>query len=234
MIPICISIQDAISAIRSAPLDALRSAAWLEHEFLPSLGLHEAGTWPMHLVPFQGKGVRSWQWPNQFGRYLANLSGRKIDSYLELGISHGGTFIITSEYLRRFNPMVSAFGIDLEIMPAVRAYQEIAEDVTISETSTQSTQTSRIISGRRWGLAFIDADHSERGCWADYQAVRDFTRLVAFHDISNDVFLGVGAVWQRLMNAFPRMRTHEFIEQYQDVMRRHNRIDYGIGLLELE
>jgi cephalosporin hydroxylase len=94
-----------------------------KHEFLPALGLHEAGTWPEHLLRFQDLGIQSWQCPSQFSRYLANLSGRRIDSYLELGISHGGTFIITSEYLRRFNSSVPAVGIDTEIKAGVKYYE---------------------------------------------------------------------------------------------------------------
>jgi cephalosporin hydroxylase len=234
MIPICRSVQDAVSAIRSVPVDALRSAAWLEHEFLPALGLHAVGTWPEHLVRFQGLGLQSWQWPNQFSRYLANLSGRRIDSYLELGISHGGTFIITTEYLRRFNSSVPAVDIDIEIKAGVKYYQEIAQDVTVIESGTQSAAVIRTISEAQWGLALIDADHSEEGCWADYQAVRHFARLAAFHDITNDVFPGVGAVWGRLTATFPRTRTFEFTDQYPDVMRRHNRADYGIGLVEMD
>jgi cephalosporin hydroxylase len=223
-----------VEAIRAAPLEALRSAAWLEYEFLPFLGLNDLGTFPPHLKEFCGKGVKSWQWPNQFAPYLATLSARKIDSYMELGLFHGGTFIITVEYLRRFNPSVTAVGIDMDVKPGVRAYQEIAEDITIIEGNTRSAEALRVMASRIWGLVLVDGDHSEQGCWADYQAVRNFTRLAAFHDISNDVFPGVGAVWTRLAEAFPRHKTHEFISQYQDVIRHQNRIDYGIGLLEVQ
>jgi hypothetical protein len=233
MLPVCRSTEDAVAAIRSAPLDALRSAAWLEYECLPALGLHRQGTWPDHLSRFQGTGVESWQWPCQFARYLANLAPREINSYLELGISHGGTLVITAEYLRRFNPSVSVAGIDIEIQPGVHAYQEMAKDLTFLQASTRSDEAAKLITSRKWGLALIDADHSEEGCWLDYQAVRDFTELAAFHDISNDVFPGVGAVWRRLCSVLPRRRTFEFIDQYDELIKRHNRIDYGLGLAEL-
>jgi cephalosporin hydroxylase len=233
MLPVSETTDEAIESIRTAPLDGLRSATLLEYEMLPALGLHEHTTLPKHLEPLRAKGVQSWQWPNQFGRYLANLADRKIDSYMELGISHGGTFIITNEYLRRFNPGLVSVGIDIEIKPGVKDYQNATDNITIIEANTRSSQVCRLASRRLWGLVLIDGDHSEEGCWADYQTVKEFAALVAFHDISNDVFPGVGAVWRKLAAILPRRRTFEFTEQYPDVIQRFQRVDYGIGLAQI-
>jgi precorrin-6B methylase 2 len=55
-----------------------------------------------------------WQYPNQFSKYLAELAAHPVDRYLEIGVRHGGTFVITVEYLSRFHPVREAIAVDLE------------------------------------------------------------------------------------------------------------------------
>jgi len=53
-----------------------------------------------------------YQTPDQIAKALVYLSDYKINSYLEVGVFQGGTFLFVSEYLRRFNPKIQCTGID--------------------------------------------------------------------------------------------------------------------------
>ena len=121
LIPVA-DLAQAISAIRSSPLDKLSDAKWLEDDLLLRLGLHAntVDEYPASLRPWCGQGLQSWQYPNQFSKYLVFLSS--IKSYLEIGCRHGGTFIITLEYLKRFNKFDKAIAIDIVDSPQMRKY----------------------------------------------------------------------------------------------------------------
>lgn len=234
MLPVCKDIADAITLLRTAPIENLRSAAWLEYEALPALGLNVEGRFPRHLKAYQGRGAQSWQWPNQFAKYLAFLSEREVSSYLELGLFNGGTFIITIEYLSRFASDFQALGVDVEVRPPVRTYLESAHsNVQVLNARTDDPIVCRAVAQRLWDLALIDAGHAEQECWADYQMVRDYTRLAAFHDISNDFFTGVAQVWERIASCMPRRWIAEFTEQYPELLMASGKRDYGLGIVRL-
>src|SRR5439155_15058238 len=62
---------------------------------LLQLGLNDEGMheMPPALHPHCGQGLRIWQYPIQFSRYLVELSRLEVRSYLELGVRHGGAFV---------------------------------------------------------------------------------------------------------------------------------------------
>src|SRR4051812_34363485 len=94
---------DRIARIHARSLVELADPRTLE-ALVCELGLNDEGIeeLPAHLHPWCGQGLRIWQYPNQFSRYLAALAGRRIASYLEIGVRHGGTFVATVEVLGRF------------------------------------------------------------------------------------------------------------------------------------
>lgn len=235
MLPVCKDIADAINLLRTSPIENLRSAAWLEYEALPALGLNAEGRFPQHLRPYQARGLQSWQWPNQFAKYLAFLGEQEVSSYLELGLFNGGTFIITIEYLSRFVPDFVAFGVDMEVRQPIRTYLESAHsNVQVRNARTDDPMVCRAVAQRLWDLALIDAGHTEQECWTDYQMVRDYARFAAFHDISNDFFAGVGQVWERIASCMPRRCIAEFIDQYPELLAASGKRDYGLGIVRLK
>src|SRR5437763_12100894 len=103
-----------LELIRERDPGWLADPANLEHELLPALGLcHDPRVYPEHLRPALGRGLKHWQTPNQFSRYLTTLARYPISRYLELGVWHGGTFVITVEYLARFNSLAQATALDI-------------------------------------------------------------------------------------------------------------------------
>lgn len=218
-------MNELLDLIRTAPLDRLRDVAYLEHELLPALGLapDSPDLYPAHLHAHFGR-LASWQYPVQFAPYLVEMSTRNVRRYLEIGVRHGGTFIITVEYLKRFNPVVMAVAVDPYRSSALAAY--IDDDPLTCRyvnADSRSAAAGRVID--RWGpydLAFIDGDHSEAGFLSDWNLVKRMARIVAYHDADND-----GYPWIR---EFRLAHGHSgYCEFYPDVKARHGRHG-GIGV----
>jgi hypothetical protein len=233
--PIPLGCIDAVLAeIRQAPLTKLRNPVWMQYYLLPKLGLNGEilNEFPEELYPWCGFGVRSWQYPSQFSRYLVYLSGKRIRTYLEIGCRHGGTFIITVEYLKRFNNLQVALAMDIEESEIMREYKRKEQGIAYALTSSLSKEGKRLIQQVRWDLALIDGDHSYQGCASDYDTVRDHACLIALHDIVSDVCPGVQQLWQELKRTVPVLRREEFVDQYENVMTRTNRKFLGMGVVD--
>lgn len=227
-------IDGVVRTLRTASLAELRDERLLRDELLPCLGLNGENLWefPEALYPWCGKGVRSWQYPAQFARYLAFLSGRDIRSYLEIGCRFGGTFIIVVEYLRRFADLRRAVALDIEPTGIMAAYAAATEGVEYQIADSTSPEMVARLGAADWDLAFIDGDHSYEGCRRDYETVRQRARLVALHDIASAACPGVFRTWQEIRRVMPARRTFEAIEQYREVFARQRATYLGIGVVD--
>lgn len=239
MPPACVtSLVDAVNRLRAESLTNLRNPGYLEGELLPALGLNNEmlHEFPQELYPYCGQGVRSWQYPSQFSRYLAFLSYQHIDSYLEIGCRHGGTFIITVEYLRRFQPSVRATAIDIVQSPVMAEYAALAGPGTDYQiVSSQSEEFAACVrSAGMWGLVLIDGDHSLGACLRDFLTVKNHARLVALHDICSSVCPGVVQVWNTIKITHPQRNLVEFVDQYRDVTERTVQTYLGMGVVRME
>lgn len=215
--------DERINLIRTASLDCLQDAEWLEYELLPTLGLNvDFPLYPERLHRFNG-GLASWQYPRQFAPYLVWLSDQDIHSYLEIGVHHGGTFIITVEYLRRFGRVDSAVAIDVVRHPLMAAY--CADNgFEFYQLDSQEQNARRVLDGRQFDLAFIDGDHSFEGFHNDWNLVNGKARIIACHDVTNR-----GYPWiQQFYDDWPGAK-HGYFEQYDGIDGRHLP-QYGIGV----
>ncbi len=184
-------------------------------DLIRALGLNDDGLdeYPQGLHAFCGQGLRVWQYPIQFGPYLAFLSSLGVRSYLELGVRHGGTFVATVEYLRRFAPVARAVAVDIMPCPALAAYQQMNPNSEFHQLNTQSTEFAHWVAGQEFDLALIDANHDERECRAEFALLQDRARILVLHDIVNVDFPGVAAVWREVKGAGRHVCT-EFVAQY--------------------
>jgi Methyltransferase domain len=224
-----------IGLIHNAPFEQLSDPTYLENDLLPRLGLNgeEPETFPRSLHPYLGFGLLHWQYPNQFAKYLVELSRHGIESYLELGVRHGGTFVITVEYLSRFKPVRRALGVDLVAVPELKRYASTRPGVTVRRADSHSDAFRRLVEAEGpFDLALIDGDHSERGCRRDFETVRDNARNIAFHDVdSPSTAPGVVKVWQQAKRDHAdRFDFLEFTDQYEEVEREHGVRYLGLGL----
>lgn len=224
-----------LELLRGAPRERLRDADFLEHELLPKLGLNDEllHQFPPSLFPYTGKGLRHWQYPNQFSKYLVEISKLGVQSYLEIGTRHGGTFVLTVEYLSRFTPVGRAVGIDLSVpSPALRRWANDRPGVTILQGDSQGRSFRRLVrESDPFDLVLIDGDHSEEGCRADYALVADRSQALVFHDIVSEPTPGVRVVWDDLKETRrDSFVIYEFTDQYEELKRSTGADFIGIGL----
>jgi cephalosporin hydroxylase len=223
-----------LELLRSTDLDALRDAERLERDILPALGLNDEilEEFPRELYKYCGKGLRHWQYPNQFGPYLAALSSLDISSYLEIGVRHGGTFLITVEYLSRFRPLQKAIATDVVDSPFIRRQLRRRRGMRFVLADSQQPEFRRFVEREGpFDLVLVDAAHYERTAQHDLDSVKPHANVVVLHDIVSQACPGVGAVWQRFRREGARDWDFlEFTDQYGDVLERQGGAYLGIGV----
>ena len=204
-----------VALIRGAEPAALRQPGALE-ALLLDLGLNDEGMneLPVHLHPYCGPGLRVWQYPIQFAPYLRYLSRLQVRSYLEIGIRHGGSYIVTVEVLNQFSTLDRAVGVDIIPCPSMDAYASLNSRSEFACLNTQSPEFEALLDRLApVDLVFIDSHHEEEQCRREFQAVRRVARMVALHDIANDDCPGVRTVWTEI-KALGEYDCLEFVDQY--------------------
>ncbi|MBP9765530.1 class I SAM-dependent methyltransferase [Candidatus Babeliales bacterium] len=222
-----------IKVIQEESIENLLDAKYLEEHLLLQLGLNNENSYefPQHLSHAFGKGLKSWQYPSQFSKFLVSLAKLKVDTYLEIGCRHGGTFIIVTEYLKRFNPSIKSVAVD--------PYYSLNLDIYAHDINSNATyivdysMSNRFIdlSKNHWTISFIDGDHSFEGVTSDYQLVKHNSDILVFHDIDSHACPGVVSCWNYIKRITPASRYQEFIDQYQEVYDRMNKKYLGIGVV---
>lgn len=70
-------------------------------------------TYPKLLRRYANRGIGIWQYPTQFARYLNFISHFPVSTYVEIGVAAGGSFIFTTEFLRKYNPLLFSYAVDI-------------------------------------------------------------------------------------------------------------------------
>jgi hypothetical protein len=219
-----------LARIAREPLERLRDPEFMSRELLPAMGLTKREAphmMPAHLQPRVGRGVQPIQFPNQFGPYLAAMTEAGIRSYVEVGLDQAGSFAITVEVLRRFG-LRRALGVDLVPPPLLRLWSR--PEVSFAQVDSHSQEFVALLREHApIDLAFIDGDHSEAGVRSDFETLRPYTRILAFHDIVQDygVAVDVGRVWK----AIRQEHAHEYVfREFTDQYPGLPGARLGIGL----
>jgi hypothetical protein len=223
---------ERLAQIRQASREQLLDVRFLESTLLPQLGVSDEMLFPPRALDGYAGGLRALQWPIQFGPYLRHLSRYNIRSYIELGVRHGGTFVITIEYLRRFGPLDRALGVDTRDSPGVCRYARETAGVSFVRANTHSAEFRELLAAHLpVDLVLIDGDHSEEGCWQDFCLVSDAASVIVFHDIVGQRNPDVGKVWQRVRRTrADEFEFVEFTEQYEEVVARTGGPTAGFGI----
>jgi cephalosporin hydroxylase len=220
-----------IMLIQEASLDDLKNAHYLEEVLIPKLGfnneiLHEQP----QVVKDNCGGLLIWQYPNQFSKYLCLLQKHSISSYIEIGCRWGGTFILTTEYLKRFNNVEKSVAVDIISSP-VEDYCDFNSETTFMKSNSQSEEFKDYMKNKFFDIIFIDGDHSYAGVKNDYEISKESGKIFVFHDIVNDECGGVVHFWNELKEKEKeKYDFFEFTEQYNDVWNTIHRKFLGIGV----
>jgi len=225
------NVKDTVYAIRNASEEQLKDAAWLE-ELLPCFGLNPEmkDFLPKELLDSIG-GVASAQYPNQFARYLCYIAEKPVNSYIEIGTRFGGTFIITAEYLARFNPEFNLPAC-VDIIPISDNLKEYRGYRTFHylQMSSLGGHFAHTIKDRTFDLCLIDGNHKYAGCKEDYETMKDKAKRIVLHDIAFNACPGVEQVWKEIKK--DNDTCVEFVDQYPEVTARTGKNFLGIGMLD--
>lgn len=204
-----------IDMIRQSSIATLTTRDSLEN-LVANLGLNDEALseLPAELHRFCGAGLRIWQYPHQFARFLIELSSLNVTSYLEIGIRHGGSFVAITEYLERFAPLRFSVGVDVIPCPAMAGYQALNPKAQFWCMNSRGADfAGRLDSLGRIDLVFIDSHHEEEQCRAELELLVERANILAFHDIANVGCPGVRQVWSELV-ARGTHRCVELVDQY--------------------
>jgi len=226
------AVDGAIALIDGLTDEQIRDAEFLERDLIPRLGLNNEmlQEQPAHLAEHYGKGLHIWQYPKQFGPFLAWIAGHgaSVQKYLEIGVRWGGTFIAVSEFLRRVSPgFKTSIAVDpIEPSPLMQRYLELGRAEYRQCFSTEA-QFRSLIDSERPDFVFIDGDHTLKGVMHDFDVCRSGAHLIAFHDVMSDGCVDTTFFWSFLKRNATGFDHLEFTDQYDSVAGNF----MGLGVL---
>jgi hypothetical protein len=152
---------------------------------------------------------------------------------VEIGCHKGGTFIITVEYLARFNKIERALAVDNWARPIMHEYVERRPEVTyLTESSQSEAFDTAFHQHNSWDLILIDGDHSYKAAQQDWSKTQYRANYVAFHDIANSLCPGTQMIWHDMRQTYDREKLHQWTDQYDEVLLRMRGGIMGIGLID--
>jgi hypothetical protein len=231
------SIIESIQAVKDFDF---KSASQQDIErILPTFGMNNEylEEMPKEFESYYGWGIKFWQYPNQFSKFLTFLKDKEIDSYLEIGCRWGGTFIIINELLKRYNPYLNSHALDLippsEILDIYQNkfdnrkffYHQIDSGSSFLFTTLGDESPYPNV---QFDLVFIDGCHSYTCVKKDYYtALMMGAKYIVFHDIVNSATKGNKIAWEEIKRNHKNI--HEFTDQYDSVTGSF----LGIGVVEV-
>jgi hypothetical protein len=217
-----------VDLIRNSSIEDLENFEYLEKLILDVGVNNEEPQEQPDIVLNNTGGLRMWQYPNQFAKYILFAKKMNIKSYLEIGCRWGGTFAFTTEYLAKTCGLNKSVSIDIIDSP-VKEYCKTIEFCEFFRMDSRSFEFKKYINNKHFDMIFIDGFHSFEAVSNDYEVCKNSSNMFVFHDISNDACPGVEKFWLHLKES-DDFEFYEFTDQYEEVLNNTNKRFLGIGI----
>jgi len=202
----------------------LSDGSYVEHILMPLVGMDDSDPQELPLVVlWAAGGLRVRQYPCQFAPYLVFLARLRPQSYMEIGCGNGGTFALTTAYLRRTGSLRKGVAVDVADSP-VASYCLGATasdcDLWFVKQSCDSEAFKQFMLSNAFDVVFIGSDPGsvEFVC----------ARVLVFFGI----FGKASEMWLHLRRDEPEQYLfYEFTGQYAEVLVKNGgRPCFGIGV----
>lgn len=170
---------------------------------------------PVELHRYCGKGIGLWQYPNQFAMYLyfIYITFPQIKTYGEIGVAAGGTFMFTTDFLRKHCGLQHSYAIDIvehgvDVPPGSKPtpfqglfskYLKFHNDST-TFIKGDSLKFAKYLTSKNQtlDLLLIDGDHQYQSVKTDFQNMKGLAKIYVFHDIHSEACPGVRDFWAEM------------------------------------
>lgn len=165
-----------------------------------------------------------YQTPIQFAKLLKFLEPYKFNSYLEIGLFAGGTFLFMKYFLEAKNPKILLNCID------PNNYVHAAAKGIVGPHKLPGT--SKDLS-KEYDLVFIDGDHSYTWVEEDYHNAGQFAKVCIIHDIDEPSCPDVKRYWQKLLKDKEENKDFPFENhiEFTETVSERKIVHQGIGIL---
>jgi len=207
---------------------------------LPTFGMNNEQLFemPKEFEPYMGWGIKFWQYPNQLSKLITYIRDKEINSYLEIGVRWGGTFIIMNEVIRNCsNPYIGAWANDwIEPSEILDVYQNKFTDNFFVYLQYESSHVNLFYDFGHTisrplpqiDCVFIDGCHNYWCIKEDYQRALNLgAKYIIFHDIVSQSTPPSKFAWNDIKKKHRKI--YEFTDQYDSVKGTY----LGIGVIEI-
>jgi len=113
-----------------------------------------------------------------------------VKTYLEIGVASGGLMHYFTNILG-----LKAYGIDIVLQPTLMVDSKL---IYIGDCHSGEAQKWAKDNGP-YDMIFIDGDHSYEAVKLDYELYENMaTKMIVFHDIFQDIWLGPRQLWNQI------------------------------------
>lgn len=233
------TIEQAIQSVKD--FNFLTATQKEIEEILPTFGMNDEQTFelPKDFEPYMGWGIKFWQNPRQLSKLITQIRNYEVNSYLEIGVRWGGTFIIMNEVLKHTDPYIQSFANDfIEESEILKTYQKMFS------VHGHGFSYLRMDSNFPYffynigpmihkpqptiDMVFIDGCHMYWCIKEDYQRALNLgAKYIIFHDIVSQTSKPSAIAWNDIKKK--HRKTYEFIDQYDSIKGKY----MGIGVIEI-
>jgi hypothetical protein len=231
------TIEESIQSVKD--FDWKNSTQEEIENILPTFGMNNEQLFemPKEFEPYSGWGIKFWQYPNQLSKLIIYLRDKEINSYLEIGVRWGGTFIILNEVFKLSNPHLESYANDLiEASEILDIYQNKFTNNQFKYLQMASNDVYLFYTlgpmifkpQPNIDCVLVDGCHTYWCVKEDYQrALNMGAKYIIFHDIVSQSSSPCKIIWNDIKKK--HRKTYEFVDQYDSVRGTY----LGIGVVEI-